>query len=118
MVERTENATHEIGRVSRRLKLLSNELGIGTIILSQLNREVEHRDDKRPIMSDMRQSGNLEEDPDLIAFLYREEVYNKDTPNKGVMEFIIRKQRNGPIGTIMLGFDADTNCLKDGHAQN
>jgi len=113
MAERNEQSTHEIGRISRRLKLLANELGIGAVLLSQLNREVEHRDDRRPIMSDLRQSGNLEEDADLIAGLYRDEYYFKDSPNKGTIEFIIRKQRNGPIGTIYLNFVDTTNVVTD-----
>jgi len=111
LAERGDDSTHELGRISRRLKLLAGNLNIGIVVLSQLSREVEKRPNKRPIMSDLRQSGNLEEDADMIAFLYRDELYNKNTPTPNTMEFIIRKQRNGPIGTIPLKFEADTNRI-------
>lgn len=111
--ERGEDDTKELGRISRKIKLLSNELDIGTVMLAQLNRKVEERENKRPILSDLRQSGNIEEDADLVLFLYREEYYKADTKNKGLMEFIIRKNRNGPIGTIPLHFDSATNIVTD-----
>lgn len=109
--ERDEDQTAELGRISRNLKLLAGELGIGIIMLSQLNRLVEMRDDKRPILSDLRQSGNLEEDADLAVFLYRDDLYHKDSKEKNTMEFIIRKNRNGPIGTLNLKFVPDTNKI-------
>jgi len=111
LVERSINATHDIGKVSRDLKLLAHDLGITIVMYSQLNRSVESRDDKRPILSDLRQSGNLEEDPDVALFLYRDVLYNKDTKNKKQMEFIIRKQRNGPIGTVFMEFDDATKRI-------
>lgn len=111
--ERTVEQTQELGRISRKLKLLSNSLDITTVVISQLNREVEHRDNKRPMMADLRQCGNLEEDADFIIGLYRDEYYNKDTKDKGKMEFIILKQRNGPTGTIMLGFDGTTTRVRE-----
>lgn len=114
LAERDENSTQELGRISRMLKLLSNELGITSVVFSQLNRGVESRDDKRPTMSDLRQSGNLEEDADLMVGLYRDEYYNPSTTHKGMLEFIIRKHRNGPIGTIPLRFQAETNAITDG----
>lgn len=107
LVERDEGSTHELGMASRKLKLVTAELSISSLIASQLNRNVEMRDNKRPMMSDLRQSGNLEEDSDLMAALYRDEVYVTNSPDEGKMEFIIRKQRNGPIGTVSLNFDAE-----------
>ena len=109
VVERTGESTHELGRVSRQLKLLSNELGITTIVLSQLNRECEKRENKRPLMSDLRQSGNMEEDADIMVGLYRDELYNENSPDEGIVEFIIRKARNGPTGTLRLNFNK--NCV-------
>jgi replicative DNA helicase len=113
MVERDNNQTQELGRVSRRLKLMANTLDMTMVVLSQLNREVEHRDNKRPVMSDIRQCGNLEEDADFVVGLYRDEYYDKDSKQKGKLEFIILKQRNGPTGTTILKFDAETNQVKD-----
>jgi replicative DNA helicase len=110
--ERTADATNEIGRMTRALKLLANELNIGIIILSQLSRNCEYREDKRPILSDLRQSGNIEEDSDVVLGLYRDEVYNKDA-HKGVLEQILIKQRSGPIGTVLATFDGDTNRISD-----
>jgi len=110
--ERTADATNEIGRMTRALKLLANELNIGIVILSQLSRNCEYREDKRPILSDLRQSGNIEEDSDVVLGLYRDEVYNKDA-HKGVLEQILIKQRSGPIGTVLATFDGDTNRISD-----
>ena len=111
MAERSTNATNELGQISRELKLLANNLGIGIVIFSQLNRLLEVRPDKRPILSDLRQSGNLEEDADVAAFLYRDEYYNKESKDVGVLEFIIRKNRNGAVGTIPLMFDPTTTTI-------
>lgn len=108
MVERDEASTHELGRISKALKLLALELDIGIVLVSQLNRSVEARNDKHPILSDLRQSGNLEEDADVVVFLYRDEYYYPDSPHRGVLEYLVRKMRNGGIGTIALQFDAKT----------
>jgi replicative DNA helicase len=113
MVERGDESTHELGRLSRHIKLLSGELGITTIVLSQLNREVDKRDDHRPLMSDLRQSGNLEEDADYMVALYREEAYVTNSPKAGTIEYIIRKARNGPIGSYDLRYDASTVTIYD-----
>ena len=108
-----DNRNQEIGSLSRGLKGLAKEFDIPVVVLSQLSRKVEERNDKRPIMSDLRESGEIEQDADIILFIFREEVYNQNTPNQGIAEIICRKNRNGSTGSIDTIFDGSTTRFFD-----
>lgn len=103
--DKSENRNLELGKLSAGLKALAKELDIPVIVLSQLSRALEARSDKRPMLSDLRESGNLEQDADVVLFVYRDEVYNQDSDDRGIAELIVAKQRNGPTGRSKVGFD-------------
>ena len=115
MTGQGENKNHEIGGITRDVKAIAKEFGISTLLLSQLNRSLESRADKRPMLADLRDSGSIEQDADVIMFIYRDDYYNKkpDNPKKGIADIIIAKQRNGPTGTVEAAWHDKTTTFKD-----
>lgn len=111
--DRGANRNAEIEDITRSLKRFAKELNIPILLLSQLNRELERRPNKRPVSADLRDSGSIEQDADVVLMLYRDEVYNEDTPDKDIAEVIVCKQRNGPLGTIRLAFDGEHTRFRD-----
>jgi len=114
---RAENRVQEISYISRALKSLARELNIPVVAASQLSRAVEQRHDKRPILADLRESGSIEQDSDVVIFIYRDEIYNPDTDRKNIAEIIVAKHRNGPIGTVELYFRPQQAQFVDLHKQ-
>ena len=108
-----DNRQQEISDISRSLKGIARELNVPVIALSQLSRAPEQRADRRPMLSDLRDSGAIEQDADMVVFLYRDEYYNEDSESKGIAEVIIGKQRNGPVGTLKLTFLNDLQKFAD-----
>ena len=111
--ERSDSREREVSEVARGLKGLALDLGVPLLALSQLNRACETRPNKRPMMSDLRESGEIEQAADLVTFLYRDEVYNKTSPDKGIAEWIIAKQKDGPLGPVRLAWQAECTRFDD-----
>lgn len=109
--ERTENRNQDISKITRRLKLMAKEIDINIIVLSQLSRAPETRSDHRPMLSDLRESGSIEQDSDVVMFLYRDDYYHKDSESKGIMECIVAKNRNGEVGTSRLKWKPEIQSI-------
>jgi replicative DNA helicase len=115
---RSENRVQEISSISRSLKALARELDVPILALSQLSRSVESRNDKRPILSDLRESGALEQDADVVIFIYRDELYNENTERKNIADIIIAKHRNGPTGVVSLFFKKELAQFREAELRN
>jgi replicative DNA helicase len=112
---RAKSREQEIARIASDLKAMAKELDVPVLALSQLNREVEKRPNRKPKLSDLRESGALEQDADVVMFIYREEVYRKDSPDKGIAEIDVAKQRNGPVGLVKLAYLAPFTKFENYH---
>ena len=110
---RSENRVQEISSISRSLKALARELNVPVLAMSQLSRGVEARTDKRPILSDLRESGALEQDADVVIFIYRDELYNENTERRNIADIMVAKHRNGPVGTVSLYFHKELTQFRD-----
>src|SRR5699024_5583324 len=108
-----ENRQQEVSEISRSLKALAREMNVPLIALSQLSRSVESRQDKRPIMSDLRETGSIEQDADIVGFLYRDDYYDQESANQKIIAIIISHQKNGPVGTVELAFVKEYNKFVD-----
>ena len=111
--KRVENRQQEVSEFSRQLKLLAKELDCPVVAISQLNRSPEQRADKRPMLSDLRESGSIEQDADMVILLHREDVYERDSPRQGEADFIVAKHRNGPTKTVTVAFQAHFSRFVD-----
>jgi len=111
--KRNENRVQEISEISRNLKSLARELNVPVLALAQLSRAVESRQSKVPQLSDLRESGSIEQDSDIVMFIYRDDVYNPETERKNIADIIVAKHRNGPVGTISLYFQASQTRFHD-----
>ena len=112
-LKETDNRAQELSDISRSIKSLAKELNVPIFALSQLNRSLEQRPNKRPVASDLRESGAIEQDADIIMFIYRDEIYNPDSPDKGTAELIVGKHRNGPTGTVRLTFRGESTRFEN-----
>ena len=113
-----DNRINQISEISRGLKMIARELEVPVMALSQLSRAVEARQDKRPMLSDLRESGSIEQDADIVTFIYRDEYYNPDSEKAGIAEVIIAKQRSGPVGTVELLFQSNITRFKNPVQEN
>jgi replicative DNA helicase len=118
LMETQDNRVQGLGKLTRSLKKMAREFKVPIVVISQLSRAAENRTNKRPVMADLRESGSIEQDADVVAFVYRDEYYHPDTPDRGIAEIIFSKHRNGPTGTVKLLFDSQVTQFKNLAASN